>query len=166
MMNEYATTQQRYDSSYKEKKNTLQNNPFRLLNVLKFDKDLVIYDYDYDRIISGTDISGTVQSFLLRLKVSKEAEEFIKSFNIPVSEVLRYINLLFSEIGTVKDVSIDLSVDYDEEEKPWENLKITFCLQDIPINEKTEIINKLSRDFYAVFPDLPTYFVIKCPNHD
>ena len=77
--------------------------------------------------------------------------------------------MLFSGIGTVKEVSVDLSVDYDEydeEEKPWKNLKITFCIQGIPINEKIEIINKLSRDFYAVFPDLPTYFVINCSNHD
>jgi hypothetical protein len=165
-MEEYTTTkQQSYDLYYDEKKNTLQNNPFRLLNILKFDKDLVIYGI----VINGTDISGTVQPFLFRLKVSKEAEEFIKSFNIPVSEVVRYINLLFSGIGTVKEVSVDLSVDYDEydeEEKPWKNLKITFCIQDIPINEKIEIINKLSRDFYAVFPDLPTYFVINCSNHD
>jgi len=164
-MEEYTTIQQSYDLYYDEKKNTLQNNPFRLLNILKFDKDLVIYGI----VINGTDISGTVQPFLFRLKVSKEAEEFIKSFNIPVSEVVRYINLLFSGIGRVKDVSIDLSVDYDEydeEEKPWKNLKITFCIQDIPINEKIEIINKLSRDFYAVFPDLPTYFVINCSNHD
>jgi len=164
-MEEYTTIQQSYDLYYDEKKNTLQNNPFRLLNILKFDKDLVIYGI----VINGTDISGTVQPFLFRLKVSKEAEEFIKSFNIPVSEVVRYINLLFSGIGTVKEVSVDLSVDYDEydeEEKPWKNLKITFCIQDIPINEKIEIINKLSRDFYAVFPDLPTYFVINCSNHD
>jgi len=164
-MEEYTTIQQSYELYYDEKKNTLQNNPFRLLNILKFDKDLVIYGI----VINGTDISGTVQPFLFRLKVSKEAEEFIKSFNIPVSEVVRYINLLFSGIGRVKDVSIDLSVDYDEydeEEKPWKNLKITFCIQDIPINEKIEIINKLSRDFYAVFPDLPTYFVINCSNHD
>ena len=128
-----------------------------MLNILKFDKD-------YDIVISGV-----TQPFLFKLKVSREAEEFIKSFNIPVSEVVRYINLLFSGIGTVKEVSVDLSVDYDEydeEEKPWKNLKITFCVQDIPINEKTEIINKLSRDFYAVFPDLPTYFVINCSNHD
>jgi|GEM_PF-2979622 len=164
-MEEYTTIQQSYDLYYDEKKNTLQNNPFRLLNILKFDKDLVIYGI----VINGIDISGTVQPFLFRLKVSKEAEEFIKSFNIPVSEVVRYINLLFSGIGTVKEVSVDLSVDYDEydeEEKPWKNLKITFCIQDIPINEKIEIINKLSRDFYAVFPDLPTYFVINCSNHD
>jgi len=160
-MEEYTTIQQSYDLYYDEKKNTLQNNPFRLLNILKFDKDLVIYGI----VINGTDISGTVQPFLFRLKVSREAEEFIKSFNIPVSEVVRYLNLLFSGIGTVKEVSVDLSVDYDEydeEEKPWKNLKITFCIQDIPINEKIEIINKLSRDFYAVFPEIPTYFSLKC----
>jgi len=158
MMEEYTTTQQSYDLNYDERKITLQNNPFRLLNILKFDKDLVNYNY-------GIVINGVTQPFLFKLKVSREAEEFIKSFNIPVSEVVRYLNLLFSSIGTVKEVSIDLSVDYDEydeEEKPWKNLKITFCIQDIPINEKTEIINKLSRDFYAVFPDLPAYFVVKC----
>jgi hypothetical protein len=162
MMEEYTTTQQSYDLNYDERKITLQNNPFRLLNILKFDKDLVNYNY-------GIVISGVTQPFLFKLKVSREAKEFIKSFNIPVSEVVRYLNLLFSGIGTVKEVSVDLSVDYDEydeEEKPWKNLKITFCIQGIPINEKTEIINKLSRDFYAVFPDLPTYFVINCSNHD
>ena len=159
MMEEYAIIQQSHDL-YDEKKNTLPNN-LKLLNNLKFDKDLVISGI----VISGTDISGTTQPFPFKLEVSKEAEEFIKSYNIPVSEVIHYIDLLIMSIGTVKDVSIDLCVDYDdldEEEKPWENLKITFCLQDIPINEKTEIINKLSRDFYAVFPDLPAYFVVKC----
>ena len=93
-MEEYTTIQQSYDLYYDEKKNTLQNNPFRLLNILKFDEDLVIYGI----VINGTDISGTVQPFLFRLKVSREAEEFIKSFNIPVSEVVRLkvaLNQLF-----------------------------------------------------------------------
>jgi len=61
----------------------------------------------------------------------------------------------------VKQVKIDLVVDYgelDEKGKPWKNLKITVCLQDLPFDFRIKILNKISRDFYALFTEIPTYY--------
>ena len=101
-----------------------------------------------------------------KFEVSKESKEFIRSFEISENEVISALDLLFSWVGDVKHVKVDLIVDYEEldgKEKSWKNLKVSFCLQDISISEKTEIINKLSRDFYSLFPEIPTYFVVECP---
>jgi len=101
-----------------------------------------------------------------KIEVSEEAKEFIRSFGISEKEVVSALDLLFSWIGEVKHVRVDLVVDYeeddDEEGEPWKNLKVTLCAQDLPFVYRFKILNKLSRDFYSLFPEIPTYFSIKC----
>jgi len=100
-----------------------------------------------------------------KIKVSKEAKSFIRSFGVSEKEVVSAFDLLFSWIGEVKHARVDLAVDYDEdddEEEPWKTLKVTLCMQDLPFSYRFQILNKLSRDFYALFPEIPAYYNIKC----
>jgi len=96
-----------------------------------------------------------------KFEVSEEAKEFIRSFGISEKEVVSALDLLFSWIDEVKHVRVDLVVDYDDDEEPWKNLKVTLCLPDLPFSYRFKILNKLSRDFYALFPEIPTYYTIK-----
>jgi len=100
-----------------------------------------------------------------KIEVSEEAKEFIRSFGISEKEVVSAFDLLFSWIGEVKHARVDLVVDYgelDEKCQPWKNLKVTLCMQDLPFSYRFKILNKLSRDFYALFPAIPTYYSLKC----
>ena len=100
-----------------------------------------------------------------KFEVSEEAKRFIRSFGVSEKEVVRALDLLFSWIGEVKHARVDLVVDYDEdddEKEPWKILKVTLCVQDLPFVYRFKILNKLSRDFYALFPEIPTYFSLKC----
>jgi len=100
-----------------------------------------------------------------KIEVSEEAKEFIRSFGISEKEVVSAFDLLFSWIGEVKHARVDLVVDYgelDEKCQPWKNLKVTLCMQDLPFSYRFKILNKLSRDFYALFPEIPTYYSLKC----
>jgi len=99
-----------------------------------------------------------------KIEVSEEAKEFIRSFGISEKEVVSALDLLFSWIGEVKHARVDLVVDYgelDEKCQPWKNLKVTLCTQPLPFVYRFKILNKLSRDFYALFPEIPTYYTIK-----
>jgi len=99
-----------------------------------------------------------------KIEVSKEAKKFIRSFGVSEKEVVSALNLLLSWIGEVKHARVDLAVDYDEdddEEEPWKTLKVTLCSQHLPFSFRFKILNKLSRDFYALFPEIPTYYTIK-----
>jgi len=100
-----------------------------------------------------------------KIKISKEAKEFIQSFGISEKEVVSAFDLLFSWIGEVKHAQVDLVVDYDEDDdeegEPWKTLKVTLCAQHLPFPFRFKILNKLSRDFYALFPEIPTYYTIK-----
>ena len=100
-----------------------------------------------------------------KIEVSEEAKRFIRSFGVSVKEVVSALYLLFSWIGEVKHARVDLVVDYgelDEKCQPWKNLKITLCLPDFPFVYRFKILDKLSRDFYALFPEIPTYYAIEC----
>jgi len=100
-----------------------------------------------------------------KIEVSEEAKRFIQSFGVSEKEVVSALDLLFSWIGEVKHARVDLIVDYDEEDdegEPWKTLKVTLCAQDLPFMYRFKILNKLSRDFYALFPEIPTYYSIKC----
>ena len=100
-----------------------------------------------------------------KIEVSEESKEFIRSFGVSVKEVVSALDLMLSWIGEVKHARVDLVVDYDEdddEEEPWKTLKVTLCMQDLPFTFRFKILNKLSRDFYALFPEIPTYYAIKC----
>jgi len=100
-----------------------------------------------------------------KIEVSEEAKSFIQSFGVSVKEVVSALDLLLSWIGEVKHARVDLVVDYDEaddEEEPWKNLKVTLCMQDLPFTFRFKILNKLSRDIYKLFPEIPTYFSVKC----
>jgi len=99
-----------------------------------------------------------------KIEVSKEAKEFIQSFGISEKEVVSALDLLLSWVGEVKHARVDLVVDYgelDEKCQPWKTLKVTLCAQDLPFLYRFKILNKLSRDFYALFPEIPTYYSIK-----
>jgi len=100
-----------------------------------------------------------------KVEVSEEAKSFIRSFGVSEKDVVGALDLLFSWIGEMKHVRVDLVVDYDEdddEEEPWKTLKVTLCVQDFPFVYRFKILNKLSRDFYALFPEILTYYSIKC----
>jgi len=100
-----------------------------------------------------------------KIEISEEAKEFIRSFGISEKEVVSAFDLLFSWIGEVKHARADLVVDYDEDDdeggEPWKTLKITLFMQYLPFAFRFKILNKLSRDFYALFPEIPTYYTIK-----
>jgi len=101
-----------------------------------------------------------------KFEVSKEAKGFIRSFGISENDVISALDLLFSWVGDVKHVKVDLIVDYgelDEKCQPWKNLKVTICLPDLPFDYRFKILNKISRDFYTLFPEIPTYYDIRCP---
>ena len=101
-----------------------------------------------------------------KIEVSEEAKRFIQSFGVSEKEVESALDLLLSWIGEVKHARVDLVIDYDEdddeEEEPWKTLKVTLCLPDLPFSFRFKILNKLSRDFYALFPEIPTYYSVKC----
>jgi hypothetical protein len=99
-----------------------------------------------------------------KIEISEEAKSFIRSFGVSEKEVTSALDLMLSWIGEVKHARVDLVVDYDEEddeEEPWKTLKVTLCMQDLPFVYRFKILNKLSRDFYALFPEIPTYYTIK-----
>ena len=100
-----------------------------------------------------------------KIEVSEEAKSFIRSFGVSEKEVISAFDLLFSWIGEVKHARVDLVIDYDEDDdegEPWKTLKVTLCLPDLPFSFRFKILNKLSRDFYALFPEIPTYYSVKC----
>jgi hypothetical protein len=104
-----------------------------------------------------------------KIEVSEEAKRFIQSFSVSEKEVESALDLLLSWIGEVKHARVDLVIDYDEdvedddeEGEPWKTLKVTLCMHDLPFSYRFKILNKLSRDFYALFPEIPTYYAIKC----
>jgi len=100
-----------------------------------------------------------------KIEVSEEAKEFIQSFWVSEKEVGSALDLLLSWINEVKHARVDLAVDYDEDDdkegEPWKTLKVTLYTQHLPFSFRFKILNKLSRDFYALFPEIPTYYTIK-----
>jgi len=100
-----------------------------------------------------------------KIEISEEAKEFIRSFGISEKEVVSALDLLLSWINKVKHARVDLAVDYDEDDdeegEPWKTLQVTLCTQHLPFLFRFKILNKLSRDFYALFPEIPTYYTIK-----
>jgi len=142
MMEEYTTTQQSYDYSYKEKKNT--NTSILFSN------------------LSGTRLP---LSLLLKPKISEKAKEFIESYKISVDAFRNFIAIITTIEGVITDVNIDLFEYYEEgAEEPLRSLSIAVCIKGVSTEEKVDIVFKLNKLLYIALPDFPSHFIYKCPN--
>ena len=63
-------------------------------------------------------------------------------------------------------IDVDLYVDYDEvdeEERPWEALRIAVCFPRLSASEEVDTAIRLNGELARAFPDLPAYFAVECP---